>query len=165
MGVCLRVYWKILTNATIFVVIRMITSLLIIHLYRSLPFPRQRDIWSLYVDSLYWIGFVVYPILFVVVSYFLGKNLDLKGNLRAVMISLFIGCFTGHLIGNSTIYLYAISTTANNYIDLLFSALGQSVILTVISFLIGFAGLAIGYLRKPKAMNMAQRRFRVITEM
>ena len=150
----MRVYWKILFSSMIFAVAITIINLLSIHLLRNFPYPftRQRDVWSLYSGILSWTRFLIYPVSFIVVSYFLGRNPDLKENLYGGVISLFVGCLIGHLIGHSLLDLYWFFA---GFPTDLFVAVGQSVIFTIMSFLIGFSGLAIGYLRKPKTMNVS----------
>ncbi len=114
--------------------------------------------------------FLVYPIAFVSILYFLGKDLDLKRDLRVIATSLFIGCVVGNLIGHSISILQGLSwlsihpyprITALILLEYLLSTMVGSLYSSISSFLIGFAGLALAYLRKPRRLSNSDASSRI----
>lgn len=69
------------------------------------------------------IATLIYPILFVAVLYLIGRNLDLKGALPTILLSLFIGCLVALIISN-LIYYSLIPSRRPLFILLIINSVG-----------------------------------------
>jgi hypothetical protein len=99
----LRINWKILgwTMSSLIIVeglISLAEDYLMINVADFELFQNQ------YSPLLSFVRVLIYPILFVVVLYMIGRNLNIEA-FPIIAFPLFIGCFVGLLVGNLTPYL------------------------------------------------------------
>jgi hypothetical protein len=106
-----------------------------------------------YEPLLYNVRILIYPILFVVVLYLIGRSLNIEA-FPIIAFSLFIGCFVGVIVSNLIIYLAPIGSPN------LFSLLETGDIMAIsydcfsfvyaliYDFILGLSALAIGSLTK-----------------
>ena len=93
---------------------------------------------QIYSNILSLIIFIINPISVLIGFYYLGKKLDLKSNLKSVIIRLLIGAYLGQFFAITIVNLFSFSWTFYliNILSTLFLAI----------FFPAFTALAIAYL-------------------
>ncbi|MBN1682344.1 hypothetical protein JW865_02175 [Candidatus Bathyarchaeota archaeon] len=90
------------------------------------------------------------PLLLFFVSYFLGKHLDLKAEIKPLITYVFLGCFIGNFFGNLSIKITMIQilNLSDNIFLTIFPSILDSFPLTVNTFSICFSAISIASIRK-----------------
>ena len=93
---------------------------------------------QIYRNILSLIIFIINPISVLIGFYYLGKKLDLKSNLKSIIIRLLIGAYLGQFFAITIVNLFSFSWTfyLSNILSTLFLAI----------FFPAFTALAIAYL-------------------
>jgi hypothetical protein len=91
-----------------------------------------------------------------IVSYFLGKNLDVKAELGTTIVSVYLGCFLGVFLGYGIGFSSMMNLTHESipYLDIggtILSMIGIALFMSVSLFFVSFSAIAIRYLRKDRA--------------
>ncbi len=100
-------------------------------------------------------GEVIKPLTFFVISYLLGRDVDVKAELRSTIASIFVGCFIGYSVGFGIGYptmlylatgeLFPMSGT-HIILFILMNTL-TSLIPTISLFFVSFSAMSIAYMR------------------
>ncbi|MFB6113953.1 MAG: hypothetical protein ABEJ58_07610 [Halodesulfurarchaeum sp.] len=111
-----------------------------------LPFVSASPVLTtmIYHNVVLLIGFLISPVLVFLVGYVAGRGIPLRDEYARVLVALCIGSLLGYGIGRSVAVLVTIGGHGGAIIGIVLPA---TIFATARVSLVGFAGVAIGYLR------------------